>query len=68
MFKALGETTVRERGEHAALILGLFPGHLGEIDKKTEAQREEGFCHEGGAHVCTMPGSPTPRARPGKTR
>ena len=44
MFKALGETTVRERGEHAALILGLFPGHLGEIDKKTEAQREEGFC------------------------
>lgn len=46
MFKALGETTVNEKGEGAPLIMGLFTGHLGvhEIDKKTEAQREEGPC------------------------
>lgn len=46
MFKAVGEITVRERGEHAALIMGLFPSHLGahEIDKKTEAHGEEGIC------------------------
>lgn len=46
MFKALGETTVSERGERAALVMGLFPGHLGahEIDKKAETQRGQGFC------------------------
>lgn len=46
MFKAVGEITERGVGEHAALIMGFFPGHLGahEIDKKTEAHREEGIC------------------------
>ena len=46
MFKALGETTVSERGGRAALVLGLFPGHLGAhgIDKETETQRGQGFC------------------------
>lgn len=46
MFKALGETTVNRRGEDPVLITGLSMGHLGahEIDKKTEAPREEGLC------------------------